>query len=198
MRLGWSDGRNEAWAFSDVDHSASFGLSINGDFWHRPGDTVGLAGALNGISRHPSRFSGGGRCGNPGRRRRAPLRRGTNRGDVLRLPDLEDGPCDAGLPVHRQPGVQSRSRPGVGHEREAALGVLMCLKEVGNMFIFETRLSRKKANWQYYCLDQARANRGTDFQAFRRRNQSTSGGIGGFKTPVCKMHVKAINEIVFA
>jgi len=50
MRLGWSDGRNEAWAFSDVDHSASLGLSINGDFWHRPGDTVGLAGALNGIS----------------------------------------------------------------------------------------------------------------------------------------------------
>jgi high affinity Mn2+ porin len=50
MRLGWSDGRNEAWVFSDVDHAASLGLSIKGEFWHRPDDTVGLAGALNGIS----------------------------------------------------------------------------------------------------------------------------------------------------
>jgi high affinity Mn2+ porin len=49
-RLGWSDGQTEAWAFSDVDHAASFGLSIKGDFWGREGDTVGLAGALNGIS----------------------------------------------------------------------------------------------------------------------------------------------------
>jgi high affinity Mn2+ porin len=50
LRLGWSDGRNEAWVFSDVDHTASLGLSIKGGFWHRPDDTVGLAGAVNGIS----------------------------------------------------------------------------------------------------------------------------------------------------
>jgi high affinity Mn2+ porin len=50
MRAGWSDGRNEAWAFTDVDRTASLGLSIKGEFWHRADDTVGLAGAVNGIS----------------------------------------------------------------------------------------------------------------------------------------------------
>jgi high affinity Mn2+ porin len=49
-RLGWSDGQNEAWVFSDVDYTASIGLSIKGAFWHRPNDTFGLAGVLNGIS----------------------------------------------------------------------------------------------------------------------------------------------------
>ncbi len=61
MRLGWSDGKTEAWAFSDVDRAASLGLSINGDFWGRPGDTVGMAGALNGISDiHQQFFAAGG------------------------------------------------------------------------------------------------------------------------------------------
>jgi high affinity Mn2+ porin len=50
-RLGWNDGQNENWAYADVSKTASAGLSIKGDFWHRPGDTVGLAGIVNGISR---------------------------------------------------------------------------------------------------------------------------------------------------
>jgi len=50
MRLGWSDGQNEAWCFADVDHTATLGLSIKGESWHRPSDTFGLAGILNGIS----------------------------------------------------------------------------------------------------------------------------------------------------
>lgn len=49
-RLGWSDGRNEAWMFSDVDYAASAGLNINGAFWHREHDTVGLAGVFSGAS----------------------------------------------------------------------------------------------------------------------------------------------------
>ncbi|MDB6066520.1 MAG: hypothetical protein JWR26_2728 [Pedosphaera sp.] len=61
MRLGWSDGRNEAWMFTDVDHSASFGLSVNGDSWHRPHDTFGVAGVINGISQvHRDFFAAGG------------------------------------------------------------------------------------------------------------------------------------------
>jgi high affinity Mn2+ porin len=61
MRLGWSDGMNEAWMFSDVDHAASLGLSVNGGFWHRTNDTVGVAGALNGISSvHRDFFAAGG------------------------------------------------------------------------------------------------------------------------------------------
>jgi high affinity Mn2+ porin len=60
-RLGWSDGQNEAWAFSDVDRTATLGLSIKGESWHRPNDTVGLAGVLNGISHvHQEFFEAGG------------------------------------------------------------------------------------------------------------------------------------------
>jgi high affinity Mn2+ porin len=60
-RLGWSDGRNEAWAFADVDRTATLGLSLKGEPWHRPDDAFGLAGELNGISRvHQQFFEAGG------------------------------------------------------------------------------------------------------------------------------------------
>ncbi len=55
-RLGWNNGQNEAWMFTDVDYAASLGLSINGELWHRPEDTIGLAGAFNGISKVEQEF----------------------------------------------------------------------------------------------------------------------------------------------
>ena len=60
-RLGWSDGQNQAWVFSDVDYTATAGISIKGEAWHRPDDTFGLAGVLNGISKaHREFFAAGG------------------------------------------------------------------------------------------------------------------------------------------
>jgi high affinity Mn2+ porin len=60
-RFGWSDGRNEAWVFSDVDRSASLGLRLKGGRWNRPDDAVALAGALNGLSAvHQEFFAAGG------------------------------------------------------------------------------------------------------------------------------------------
>lgn len=60
-RLGWSDGDNEAWVFSDVDRTATLGISIKGESWNRPQDTVGVAGVLNGLSRvHREFFAAGG------------------------------------------------------------------------------------------------------------------------------------------
>jgi high affinity Mn2+ porin len=60
-RAGWSDGTTEGWVFSDVDESASAGFSLNGAFWNRPDDTVGLAGVVNGItSIHQQFFEAGG------------------------------------------------------------------------------------------------------------------------------------------
>jgi high affinity Mn2+ porin len=60
-RLGWSDGHTEAWAFSDVDRTATLGVSIKGESWHRPKDTFGLGGVLNGLSRvHQEFFAAGG------------------------------------------------------------------------------------------------------------------------------------------
>jgi high affinity Mn2+ porin len=60
-RLGWSDGHTEAWAYSDVDRTASLGLSVKGAPWHRPDDTLGLAGVVNAISPvHQQFFADGG------------------------------------------------------------------------------------------------------------------------------------------
>ena len=60
-RLGWSDGNNQAWVFSDVDYTATAGVSIKGEAWQRPDDTFGLAGVLNGISKvHQEFFMAGG------------------------------------------------------------------------------------------------------------------------------------------
>jgi high affinity Mn2+ porin len=60
-RLGWSDGQNEAWTFADVDRTATIGLSVKGEAWRRPNDTVGLAGVLNAISQvHSDFFAAGG------------------------------------------------------------------------------------------------------------------------------------------
>jgi high affinity Mn2+ porin len=49
-RLGWSDGKNQTYEFTDVDRTATAGLSLKGAWWLRPVDTVGLAVAVNGIS----------------------------------------------------------------------------------------------------------------------------------------------------
>jgi high affinity Mn2+ porin len=50
MRLGWDNGTTQVWEFSDADRMASLGLSLKGDSWHRPGDTVGLAAAVDGLT----------------------------------------------------------------------------------------------------------------------------------------------------
>jgi high affinity Mn2+ porin len=62
-RLGWSDGNNEAWAFADVDRTATAGVSIKGEFWGRPNDTVGVADALNAITRVHQEFLAAGGTG---------------------------------------------------------------------------------------------------------------------------------------
>lgn len=49
-RLGWNDGKNQTYEFTDVDRTATTGLSLRGSRWRRPEDTVGLAGIVNGIS----------------------------------------------------------------------------------------------------------------------------------------------------
>ncbi len=49
-RLGKAAGNVEAYEFTDIDRSVELGSSIKGKFWHRPGDTLGVAGIVNGIS----------------------------------------------------------------------------------------------------------------------------------------------------
>jgi high affinity Mn2+ porin len=49
-RASWNDGQNEILSFTDVDRSISGGLSIKGSTWGRPSDTIGIGGAVNGLS----------------------------------------------------------------------------------------------------------------------------------------------------
>ena len=50
-RWSWNNGKTEIAAFTDIDASLSFGTSIRGTSWGRPDDKIGLAGAINAISR---------------------------------------------------------------------------------------------------------------------------------------------------
>jgi high affinity Mn2+ porin len=50
-RLSAMNGTYETYDFTDVDRSISGGLSINGYLYHRPGDSFGVGGALNALSR---------------------------------------------------------------------------------------------------------------------------------------------------
>jgi high affinity Mn2+ porin len=49
-RVGKAQGNVEAYDFTDIDRSVEVGLSLQGQRWHRPNDTVGLALLDNRIS----------------------------------------------------------------------------------------------------------------------------------------------------
>jgi carbohydrate-selective porin OprB len=49
-RVGWNDGHNESFAYTEVDDTVLIGGDLLGVWWHRPADRVGLAGVSNGIS----------------------------------------------------------------------------------------------------------------------------------------------------
>ena len=60
-RGGWADGTIEPWDFTDIDRTASGGVSINGKPWGRPDDTIGIGGVVNGIAGiHQAYFNAGG------------------------------------------------------------------------------------------------------------------------------------------
>ena len=62
-RLGEAGGNVETYEFTDIDRTASLGVSVSGARWQRPGDTVGLAGVVNAISRDRRRFLAAGGLG---------------------------------------------------------------------------------------------------------------------------------------
>jgi high affinity Mn2+ porin len=48
-RLGWSDGRNESFAYTEDDRTAEIGGLAKGNWWNRRNDRAGLAFVANGI-----------------------------------------------------------------------------------------------------------------------------------------------------
>lgn len=60
-RLGWNDGRNESFVFTEVDRHASAGVQVSGRRWRRNRDLIGIAGVQTGIVRvHRDYLNAGG------------------------------------------------------------------------------------------------------------------------------------------
>jgi high affinity Mn2+ porin len=55
-RLGWNDGRNESFAYTEIDRTAEAGTDFRGKPWHRPLDKIGAAFVANGLSGDHRRY----------------------------------------------------------------------------------------------------------------------------------------------
>jgi high affinity Mn2+ porin len=61
FRYSWNDGNNETWAFTEIDRSATAGISLDGKNWHRKNDKWGLAYINNAIAQpHRNYLKNGG------------------------------------------------------------------------------------------------------------------------------------------
>ena len=63
LRASLSDGRTEAYEFTDIDRSLAAGLSLAGTAWHRPNDTMGAAFEVSNISHAHKNFLAAGNLG---------------------------------------------------------------------------------------------------------------------------------------
>ena len=62
LRLSANDGHTQSAAFTDIDRSVAFGLSLKGTDWGRPDDTAALAGVINGLTKvHQAYLAAGGK-----------------------------------------------------------------------------------------------------------------------------------------
>jgi hypothetical protein len=55
-RLGWNEGANESYAYTEIDRSAEIGADFRGKPWHRPQDKVAAVFVANGISGDHRRY----------------------------------------------------------------------------------------------------------------------------------------------
>jgi high affinity Mn2+ porin len=52
----WNDGRTETYSFAEIERSLSAGATMWGPLWHRPGDSMGVAWVMNGLSQEHRRY----------------------------------------------------------------------------------------------------------------------------------------------
>jgi len=62
-RAGWSDGKTEAFMFTEIDRSLAAGTLLKGGLWGRADDKAGLAGYVNGLSRSHRQYLAAGGSG---------------------------------------------------------------------------------------------------------------------------------------
>ena len=63
MRAGWANDNIEPYEYTDVGRTIAAGLALKGTQWHRPDDTFGVAGIVNGISKVHEEFLNDGGLG---------------------------------------------------------------------------------------------------------------------------------------
>jgi hypothetical protein len=56
LRVGWSDGKNESFAYTEIDNTFAIGGDLRGAWWHRDADKLGLAFVTNGLSADHERY----------------------------------------------------------------------------------------------------------------------------------------------
>ena len=50
IKSSWNDGKNETWAFTEIDRSFTTGVQFDGDIWKRKNDRFSIAYVNNGLS----------------------------------------------------------------------------------------------------------------------------------------------------
>lgn len=61
IKTSWNDGKNETWAFTEIDRSIATGIQFDGNIWKRKNDRFALALVSNGLSNdHKAYLSKGG------------------------------------------------------------------------------------------------------------------------------------------
>ena len=63
LRASLNNGAKEAYEFTEINRSASGGLTLTGDRWGRHDDTFGVAGVVNGLSRDAREYFANGGIG---------------------------------------------------------------------------------------------------------------------------------------
>ena len=61
LKTSWNDGKNETWAFTEIDQSITTGVQFDGVMWNKPSHRLAFAYVSNGISdEHRNYLSKGG------------------------------------------------------------------------------------------------------------------------------------------
>ena len=61
IRASYNDGKNETWAFTEIDRSIATGFSFSGSLWNRKSDLLGIAAVVNSLSKdHRTYLASGG------------------------------------------------------------------------------------------------------------------------------------------
>ena len=63
LNASWSDGKNETWAFTEIDRSITAGIQFDGYYWKRNNDKFAIAFIANGLSEPHRKYLAAGGIG---------------------------------------------------------------------------------------------------------------------------------------